>query len=105
MAEARLGSARSLAADERGDYRELLRILGPGEASCIACAKARGGIVVTDDKAARDCCAERGLTGTIGILKACSLDETLSPGEADAVLQDVIDAGYYSPVTRISGLI
>jgi predicted nucleic acid-binding protein len=107
VSEGRLGRATSLAAGEREVYRELLRILGSGEASCIACAKARGGVVVTDDKTARDCCAERGVafTGTIGILKACALDGTLSPGAADAVLQAMIDAGYYSPVTRISGLL
>ena len=107
VSETRLGSARTLTDDEREQYRELLRILGPGEASCIACAEARGGVVVTDDRTARSCCAERGLscTGTVGILKACAVDGTLSPDEADAALQAMIDAGYYSPVTAISGLL
>ena len=103
----KLSSARALSATERNTYRELLRILAPGEASCIACAQARGGLVVTDDRTARGCCAERGVecTGTIGILKACSLDGMLSPQEADVILQAMIDAGYFSPVRRISDLI
>ncbi len=103
-----IGRAAPLpSAAERQTYRELLRILAPGEASCIAHAKARGGVVVTDDRAARQCCNERDIpfTGTIGILKACCIDATLSPEEADAMLQSMITAGYYSPVQNISDLV
>ena len=99
------GSPASTA--ERAIYRELLRILAPGEASCIAYAKTHGAVVVTDDRTARECCGERGVTfiGTIGILKACCLDGTLSAEDADATLQAMIDAGFYSPVRRISDLV
>ena len=99
--------ANPLTMDQRQTYRELLRILAPGEASCIAHASAHGGIVVTDDHAARQCCGERNLpfTGTIGILKACCMEGSLSPEEADDCLAAMIDAGYYSPVQRISDLI
>ncbi len=91
---------------ERQTYRELLRTLAPGEASCIAHVAEHGGVVVTDDRAARQCCSERGITftGTIGILKACSIDGTLSTEEADDILQSMIDAGYYSPIQHISGV-
>lgn len=101
----RIGLAMSSA--ERETYRELLRVLAPGEASCIAYAKAHGAVVATDDRTARDCCAERGVTftGTIGILKACCIDGTLAVEEADAIIQAMIDAGYYSPVQRISDLV
>lgn len=92
---------------EREIFRDLLRTLSPGEASCIACAQNRGGIVVTDDRAARDCCREREVrfTGTIGVLKACCRDEIIEPSEADTILQAMIDAGYFSPVRNISGLL
>ena len=91
----------------RRTYRELLRNLAPGEASCIAHAGEHGGIVVTDDHTARHCCRDRNVpaTGTIGILKACCIDGALSPREADGILEAMIDAGYYSPVQRISSLI
>lgn len=107
IADARFTCAGSPAlANERGAYLQMLRVLAPGEASCIACAKHRRGIVVTDDKTARDCCKEQGVkyTGTIGILKACCQAGTLSADEADALLKAMIDAGYYSPVQRISDL-
>jgi predicted nucleic acid-binding protein len=92
---------------EREIFRELLRTLAPGEAACIACAKEREGVVVTDDRAARNCCIEQNVrfTGTIGILKACCRDRVLLPEKADAILQAMIEAGYHSPVRRISDLI
>jgi predicted nucleic acid-binding protein len=101
------GSSEAFSARERHLYRELLRVLGSGEASCIVCAQVRGGVVVTDDRTARDRCTERGIeyTGTIGILKACALDGTLSLHEADDVLQAMADTGYYAPVRRISDLV
>ena len=105
---ARLGRTAAFpSAAERQTYRELLRILAPGEASCIAHATAHGGVVVTDDRTARQCCDERGVayTGTIGILKACCIDGTLSLDEADDMLKAMIEAGYYAPAQRISALI
>jgi predicted nucleic acid-binding protein len=107
LEEERLGAAGNLTAEERRIYRELLRSLGPGEASCVAWAKARGGTVVTDDRAARGACGERDVlvTGTIGILKACVQDGTLEAEEADATLELMIDDGYYSPVRRVSDLL
>jgi predicted nucleic acid-binding protein len=99
--------ADPLSPAERRIYQRLLRILSPGEASCIARVKVRKGIVVTDDRAARDCCAGEGVsvTGTIGILKACCKSGALSPAVADVVLQAMIDAGYHAPVNSISGLL
>ena len=107
VATGRLGSALPLSPTERMTYRTLLRSLSPGEASCIVCTKERGGIVVTDDRAARASCAEFGLafTGTIGILKACCQQGALDPDTADAVLHTMITAGYRSPVGRISDIL
>jgi predicted nucleic acid-binding protein len=106
LEEEKLGSAGALTAEERRIYQELLRILSPGEASCIASAEVRGGIVVTDDRAARGCCEEREVpfTGTIGIFKAFVRDGALTAEEADVILHSMIDAGYFSPVRRISDL-
>ena len=103
----KLSSTGTLSAEERETYRGLLRVLSPGEASCVACARDRVGIVATDDMAARECCSSLGVefTGTIGILKAAALDGSISPAQADGILQAMIEAGYYSPVSRISGLL
>lgn len=97
----------AMSSAERLSYRQLLRTLASGEAACIACAGIRGGTVVTDDRAGRECCAERGVkfSGTVGILRACCRDGTLSPDEADVVLQTMISAGYHSPVRRISDIL
>ena len=99
--------APPLSRAERTIYRELLYTLGSGEASCIACAQCRGGLVATDDRAARSCCSEQdvGFTGTIGILKAYCREGILAPQEADGLLQSMIDAGYFSPVDQISDLL
>ena len=106
MAAGGLTSGTALSAEERAVYGDLLRALSSGEASCIACAQVRGGTVATDDRAARGCCAARDIpcTGTIGILKACCRDGTLALAEADAVLQGMVDAGFYAPVRRLSDL-
>jgi hypothetical protein len=106
-ANGRLASALPLSPTERMTYRTLLRSLSPGEASCIVCARERGGIVVTDDRAARTACTEFGIafTGTIGILKACCQQGALDPHTADAVLHTMIAAGYRSPVGRITDIL
>lgn len=93
-------------ASERQTYRDLLHMFGPGEASCIACAASRGGTAVTDDRTARQSCGEHNIpvTGTIGILQACRADGVISTEEADGILSAMMDAGYYSPVQRISDL-
>lgn len=102
-----LGIADPLTPDERVIYRGLLRNLSPGEASCIVCAKARGGVVVADDLAARSCCAEHGVkfTGTIGILKALCLDGSMTPATADSILRSMVSEGYRSPVARVSDFV
>jgi len=90
--------------EERQDYATLLKNLDSGEASCIAIAKSKSAVVVTDDMMAREICSELGVqvTGTIGILKALWKEETLSDEEADELLDRMIERGFYSPVKRIS---
>jgi len=82
-------------------------VLGSGEASCIALAKHRGGVVVTDDLLARRICSLHGVqvSGTIGILKAMCIDTDISADAADALLANMVTVGYHSPVRRISDLL
>ena len=102
-----LSMAPAMTAAERAEYRVLLGPLASGEASCIAATQHRGGVVVTDDRAARACCSDRRLafSGTVGILRACCLDESLTPHDADDVLEAMVRAGFYAPVRRISDLL
>jgi predicted nucleic acid-binding protein len=92
---------------ERVRYAVLITNLGRGEASCIVTASSRNWTAVTDDRAARSHCAETGIgaTGTVGILKAACRDKQLQPSEADSILREMIDKGFYSPINRISNLL
>ena len=107
LAAAGAVSVTGLETAERELYVELLRTLGPGEASCIAAAASRKGVVVSDDRAARAGCTECNVpfTGTIGILKACCRDGVLSADTADEILAAMIAQGFYSPVQRLSHLL
>ncbi len=102
-----LFSKTSLIKTEQETYILLLRNLGAGEASCISCAYERGGIVVTDDRMARSVCKERiiPVTGTLGILKVAYLDALITIDEADSMLKQMINSGFYSPVQKISDLL
>lgn len=94
------GQARQL-------YSNLIIHLGKGEASCIAVAEALKGIVVTDDRSARQQCRHSHVpfTGTIGILKACVINGTTNLNQADIYLGRMIKQGFYSPVRSISEII
>ncbi len=83
------------------------RYLGAGEASCLACALSRGGIVVTDDRKARAACKENNIqyTGTVGILSAAATGGSLSADEADAMLERMKKHGFYSPVSSIKDIV
>jgi predicted nucleic acid-binding protein len=88
----------------RGEFDLLL---DPGEASCLTLAISRGLILVTDDLAARQLAQERdvSLTGTVGILLALVRDGSLSLTEANAMLAEMIERRYRSPVDRLDELI
>ena len=107
VASGDFSSAEGFSAEARDIYRNLLRTLSPGDASCVSLARTRGGVVVTDDRTARNRCFDDGVpvTGTIGILKACVPDGILSPRGADDVLRAMTAAGYHSPVSSISAVV
>ena len=88
-------------------YPNLIIHLGRGEASCIAAAEVLKGIVVTDDRLARQQCRHSHIpfTGTIGILKACVMDGVINLNQADIYLGRMIKKGFYSPVRSISEII
>ena len=107
LAAGAISQAGPMDTAERELFAELLRTFGTGEASCIAFALQRGGIVVTDDRAARRYGAGRGIrvTGTIGILQALCADRTVAAEEADALLARMVEVGFYSPIRRVSDVI
>lgn len=92
---------------EQTIYKEMINFLGKGEASCIAYAKDRSAIIVTDNRIARKQCANMKIpvTGTIGILKASVQDSLLDPEQANEVLANMITAGFYSPVIDIKDIL
>lgn len=97
----------SLSEKEQHHHMMLLKNLGEGEASCIAAAHERKGIVVTDDRAARNCCQDKSIpvSGTIGILKAACLDSVLEPEKANQMLKQMISFGFYSPIHKITDIL
>jgi predicted nucleic acid-binding protein len=96
-----------LSREEQEVYRRLLARLGEGEASSIAAALERKGTVVTDDRAARNVRREFeiALSGTIGILVAGVSDALLTHAAADEILDAMVEAGFHSPVRRISDIL
>ena len=97
----------TLSKTEHNHFLELIGILGKGEAACLAIAKKRGVIVVTDDRTARGRCSllKIPFTGTIGILKAAHLQGQLSMAQANEILAKMIQAGFYSPVRSMSDIL
>lgn len=95
-----------LQAEERQDFEALRVGLGPGEAACLAVAKARGALLLTDDQAARRRAQFLGVevSGSVGVLSRLVDARALSPNEADGLLHRLIDAGYWSPVSSLHEL-
>jgi predicted nucleic acid-binding protein len=95
-----------LDAQEKEHIKKLVIRLDIGEASCIAVAKSRKWIFLTDDKLARNVCNSINVKyiGTIGILKTALARNLISIDEGNKLLQIMIDNGYYSPVTRLDSV-
>lgn len=84
---------------EEQSFREYARKLGYGEASCLALARHRRWLVLTDDRAARQILRQESLevTGTLGILKLAVETELFPLEEGNFLLQKMIRGGYHSP--------
>jgi len=89
--------------DELMTFNQLLSKLHTGEASCLSIAYHRQWLFLSDDKAARQQSHALNvpISGTLGILLSLVKQKKLSLIEADTVLQQMIDKGYYSPVTSL----
>ncbi|HYU36198.1 MAG TPA: DUF3368 domain-containing protein [Thermoanaerobaculia bacterium] len=79
---------------------DLERYLQAGEAACLAVAEARGGLVLTDDRAARRLASALNLriSGTIGALVRLVHREIISLPQGEALLAAMMERGYRSPV-------
>jgi predicted nucleic acid-binding protein len=82
---------------------DLERHLQAGEAACLALVEARGGLVVTDDSAARRLGSVLNLriSGTLGALVRLVRQEILSLPQADVLLAEMMARGYRSPVRSL----
>lgn len=82
---------------------ELRKYLQAGEAACIAMVAARGGRLLTDDRAARHMAGTLGITvsGTIGVLIRLWRRGILVAEQGDALLSEMIGHGYRSPILSI----
>ena len=81
--------------------------LGIGERTCLAVAHARGGLFVSDDGDAR-AAAKRldvPVSGTVGILVLAVRLEYATLAEANALLIEMIAAGYRSPLRVLDTLV
>lgn len=78
-----------------------------GEASSLAIAAHRGWAFLTDDAKARKTARALGvpISGTLGVLIRSIGAALLDAAEADALLSQMIQAGYRSPHDTISELL
>ena len=86
---------------------ELSPSLGAGERSCLAIAHSRHGLLITDDRKARQIALQINVqvTGTLGILVQLVTHDRLNLKEANKILADMIDKGFHSPMNDLSGLL
>ena len=97
----------SLTPDEQEDFLRLATYLGKGEASCLAVARQREYKFATDDKDARRWASQLGIphTGTIGILAMLVKNKHITLAEGNHLLQEMITAGYHTPVTTLDEIL
>jgi predicted nucleic acid-binding protein len=93
--------------DELRRFGELPARLHKGEAACLAIAEHRHWTLLTDDSAAREEAARRGirLSGSIGCLVLAVERELSTLEQANEFLSEMIRLGYRSPVTDITPLL
>ena len=96
----------SLTEIEQTQFKRFKRELGAGEASCLAVAVERGYKLATDDKEARRWAKRLRIpyTGTLGILVNVVHKQVISLDEGNRLLQRMIQASYYSPVTNLADI-
>ena len=92
---------------EMPHYDRFLSKLNAGEAACLALALTRDCRILTDDRDAREFARRLKipLSGTLGVLVRLIDIGSLRIEEADALLSQMIAAGYRSPVTSLQDLV
>ena len=92
-----------LSREEKGFEQTMPRLLGRGERTSLAIAFNRRAAIATDDGLARKVARNLGIsiTGTIGVLQRAVQREILSDSQAQQALDEMIAAGYYSPVSKL----
>lgn len=95
-----------LTADEHELRTRLRTNMDAGEAECLAVALSRSGILMTDDRGARNMAKQYGVpvTGTLGALKILIDDGNMTVLRADEYLAKMIAQGFHSPVKSLSEL-
>jgi predicted nucleic acid-binding protein len=88
-------------------YNDLRKRVDLVEASCLAIAKERGWIFLTDDYKARLIAQQLGvrLSGIIGVLVTAIDDKIISMAEAEKLHQDMKNNGYHSPISSLSEVV
>lgn len=92
---------------EHQSMNNLLKCLGMGESSCIAIAKSRTMIFMSDDRIARRIANEMGvsISGTIGVLVRCVDKDIIPFSEGDDILAEMMRKGYMSPVDSLEAIV
>jgi len=93
----------NLSTDEQTLAIKMFPKLGKGERSCLAVAIARVAMLATDDQLARRTAQLHRIEviGTLGILKVSVTHGLLSRAAAQRKLEEMIAAGYYSPLLKL----
>ena len=91
---------------ERTLFRNLLDVVGYGEAAGITIAKERSLLFFSDDRKARQVAQDQGvkISGTLGMLELLVEEGKLSIGEADEILSKMVQGGYHSPIQSLKEL-
>lgn len=91
---------------EQARAADLEHHLQAGEATCLAVAESRGGLVLTDDSSARRIAVELRLevSGTLGALVKLVRREILTLELGDRLLAEMITRGYRSPLRSLREL-
>ena len=97
----------ALEEEEVPHYHRLLSRLNAGEAACLAMALIRKCRILTDDRDAREFARHLRipLSGTLGVLVRLIDLGVLNLDGADALLSQMMMAGYRSPVTSLQDLV
>jgi len=88
-------------------FWELPDALHRGEASCLAVAAHRGWALLTDDSRARKAARNMNVvvSGTLGVLVQAVRRGLLTSDDADALLAEMLAAGYRSPYGSLAQLV